>query len=87
MSLLTTRLVQVFEQNRDKTMLTENFSGRSLTGGELLTLTGRIAAALIAKGAGRGAIVPIVLPRCNDYVAAEIGALRAGCGYAPLLPE
>ncbi len=87
MSLLTKRLVQVFESHREKTMIAENYSGRSLTGGELLALTGRIAAALKAKGAGRGAIVPIVLPRCIDYVAAEIGALRAGCGYAPLLPE
>ena len=87
MSLLTTRLCQVFEQHSDKTLLTENFSGRSLTGKELLDLSGRIAAALNAKGAGRGSIVPIILPRCIDYVAAEIGALRAGCGYAPILPE
>ncbi len=87
MSLLTTRLSRVFEEHRGKILLTENFSGRSLTGGELIELSGRIAAALKAKGAGKGAFVPIILPRCIDYVAAEIGALRAGCGYAPLLPE
>ncbi len=87
MSLLTTRLGQVMEQFRDKTLIIENFSGRSVTAGELKELSGKIAAALQAKGAGKGAIVPIILPRCIDYVAAEIGALRAGCGYAPLLPE
>ncbi len=87
MSLLTANLGQVFERYRDKILITENFSGRSVTGGELCTLTGRIAAALKANGAERGSIVPIILPRCIDYIAAEIGALRAGCGYAPLLPE
>ena len=87
MSLLTTRLCQTFERHSDKILLTDNFSGRSLTGKELLDHSGRIAAALNAKGAGKGSIVPIILPRCLDYVAAEIGALRAGCGYAPILPE
>lgn len=87
MSLLTTRLCQALEQNLDKILVTENFSGRSVTGAELRNISGRIAAALKAKGAVRGSIVPIVLPRCIDYIAAEIGALRAGCGYAPLLPE
>ena len=87
MSLLTTCLCQVFERHSDKILLTDNFSGRSLTGKELLDHSGRIAAALNAKGAGRGSIVPIILPRCLDYVAAEIGSLRAGCGYAPILPE
>ncbi len=87
MSLLTTRLCQTFERHSDKILLTDNFSSRSLTGKELLDHSGRIAAALNAKGAGKGSIVPIILPRCLDYVAAEIGALRAGCGYAPILPE
>ena len=87
MSLLTTCLCQAFERHSDKILLTDNFSGRSLTGKELLDHSGRIAAALNAKGAGRGSIVPIILPRCLDYVAAEIGSLRAGCGYAPILPE
>ena len=87
MSILTSRLRQVFEQHRDKTLITENFSGRSVTGAQLLELSGKIAAALILKGAVRGSFVPIVLPRCIDYIAAEIGALRAGCGYAPILPE
>ena len=87
MSLLTSRLKQVFEQHRDKVLLTENFSGHSVTGAQLLELSGKIAAALIAKGAVKGSFVPIVLPRCIDYIAAEIGALRAGCGYTPVLPE
>ncbi len=87
MSLLTGRLCQVFEQHSSKILITENFSGRSLTGGELLEWSGKIAAALKAKGTKRGTFIPILLPRGIDYIAAEIGALRAGCGYAPILPE
>ena len=64
MSLLTTCLCQTFESHSDKILLTDNFSGRSLTGKELLDHSGRIAAALNAKGAGKGSIVPIILPRC-----------------------
>ena len=47
----------------------------------------KIAAALKGKGTKRGTFIPILLPRGIDYIAAEIGALRACCGYAPILPE
>ncbi|MBQ5559874.1 MAG: hypothetical protein IIT46_08860 [Lachnospiraceae bacterium] len=56
MSLLTDRLCQVFEQHSSKILITENFSGRSLTGGELLEWSGKIAAALKAKGTKRGTV-------------------------------
>ena len=49
MSLLTTCLCQAFERHSDKILLTDNFSGRSLTGKELLDYSGRIAAALHSK--------------------------------------
>ncbi len=87
MSLLTSTLKKVFEKHRGKVLLTENYSGRSVTGAQLLELSGKIAAALIHKGVEKGSFVPIILPRCIDYIAAEIGVLRAGCGYAPVLPE
>ena len=56
MSLLTDRICQVFEQHSSKILITENFSGRSLTGGELLEWSGKIAAALKAKGTKRGTV-------------------------------
>ncbi len=87
MSGLTKRFKTIFERYRDKVLLTESFTGRSLTGGELMTLSGRIAALLRSKGTERGSLVPVILPRGIDYIAAEIGVLRAGCGYVPLLQE
>lgn len=87
MSFLTDKFRRVFEVYRDKTIITESFSGRSVTAGELDVLSGRIASALKEKGVNKGAIIPIVLPRSIEYIAAEIGVLRAGCAYAPLLEE
>ena len=87
MSLLTSRLIRMLDAYSGKTLITESFSGRNITGSELSDLSGRIAASLKAHGAERGSIVPVLLPRGIDYIAAEIGALRAGCGYAPLLAE
>ena len=87
MSHLTERLQSVFRQYRDKVAVTESFSGRSITYGQLDELSGRIAAKLKAEGIGRNDIVPVLLPRSYEYIAAEIGAIKAGCAYAPLLAE
>ena len=87
MSKLTGKLKTVFEDYCDKTAVTESFSGRSITYRELDILSGKIAARLKADGIGKNDIVPILLPRSFEYIAAEIGAIKAGCAYAPLLDE
>ena len=81
MSHLTERLQSVFRQYRDKVAVTESFSGRSITYGQLDELSGRIAAKLKAEGIGRNDIVPVLLPRSYEYIAAEIGAIKAGCAH------
>lgn len=87
MSRLTEQLKQSFEKYRDKVAVIESFSGRSISYGELDILSGKIAQKLRAEGVGKGDIVPILLPRGFAYIAAEIGAIKAGCAYAPLLGE
>ncbi len=86
MSQLTEKLGSVFEKYRDKTAVVESFSGRSITYGKLDELSGRIAAKLKSEGIGKNDIVPVLLPRCFEYIAAEIGVLKAGGAYTPL-PE
>ncbi len=51
---------------------------------ELDILSARIASRLIRRSVGKGKICPIVLERGFHYIAALIGVLRAGAGYAPL---
>ena len=69
MSRLTEKLKQVFTDYRDKTAITESFSKRSITYGELDILSSRIAAKLKAEGIGRNDIVPIILPRKYESTA------------------
>lgn len=60
------------------------FGGRSLTYAELDRHTAALAEALVARGAGRDAIVAVTLPRSLDLIVALIAILRAGAAYMPL---
>ncbi|MBW4717938.1 non-ribosomal peptide synthetase [Saccharothrix obliqua] len=52
----------------------------------LAELSGHVAAALQARGAGRGSLVAVHLPRTPELVAAVLGVWRAGAAYVPLDP-
>ncbi|HEU4884058.1 MAG TPA: amino acid adenylation domain-containing protein, partial [Longimicrobium sp.] len=56
----------------------------ALTYAELDALSGGVAAALRARGAGRGSIVAVGVERSARMVAALLGVLRAGAAYLPL---
>ncbi|HEX6370148.1 MAG TPA: amino acid adenylation domain-containing protein [Longimicrobium sp.] len=59
----------------------------ALTYAELDALSAGVAAALRARGAGRGSLVAVAAERSARMVAALLGVLRAGAAYLPLDPE
>ena len=50
-------------------------------------MSGKIAAEVVKSGCEKGSIIPIKIPRCAEYIAAEIGVMRAGCVFTPLITE
>ncbi|HEU0299474.1 MAG TPA: amino acid adenylation domain-containing protein, partial [Longimicrobium sp.] len=59
----------------------------ALTYAQLDALSAGVAAALRARGAGRGTLVAVCAERSARMVAALLGVLRAGAAYLPLDPE
>ena len=57
-----------------------------ITYGVLQARAGRLARQLARLGAGREAVVALVLPRSADLVVAALAALRSGAAYAPFDP-
>jgi amino acid adenylation domain-containing protein len=61
--------------------------GEVLTRGELNGRANRLAHHLRARGAGRGALVGLLLDRTPDAVVALLAVLKSGAAYLPLDPE
>jgi len=61
--------------------------GGSRTYGELNARANRIARRLRAAGVGPDVLVPILLPRSADFLAAMLGVFKAGGAYVPVDPE
>jgi amino acid adenylation domain-containing protein len=59
----------------------------SMTSGDLLVRSSRLAHALQPLGARPGAVVGVCLERSVDLVAALLGVLRSGAAYLPLEPD
>jgi amino acid adenylation domain-containing protein len=53
----------------------------------LAAAAGRVAAALAARGVGRGARVGVCLPRTPELIAAPLGVLQAGAACVMLDPD
>ena len=60
--------------------------GRELSYGQLLDQAEAIAAGLAQAGVGPGDVVPVLLPRQPDTVAALFGVWLAGAAFIPLDP-
>ncbi|MBK9032079.1 MAG: amino acid adenylation domain-containing protein [Myxococcales bacterium] len=71
---------------RDPTKVAIRSAGGATTYGELAAQRDRIAAALVARGVGRGAVVALHLERGPAMVAALLGVAAAGATYLPLDP-
>ncbi|MCU0680764.1 MAG: amino acid adenylation domain-containing protein [Polyangiaceae bacterium] len=61
--------------------------GRTLTYGELLAHSGRIASRLARARLAPGARVAVIMEKGWEQVAAVLGVLRAGAVYVPVDPE
>ena len=61
----------------DKVMIVDNNGTRRTTYTEFWTLTEKIAAQIRATGS-EGKIIPIVLPDCMEYFAAEVAIWMTG---------
>lgn len=61
--------------------------GGRLEYAELNRHANRIAACLVARGAGRGSLVGLALPRGPALITALLGILKAGAAYVPLDPD
>ena len=59
-----------------------HYLGSSLTFGELLERSGRLAKALNEHGLGKGDVVSICLPNTPQYMISIVGALQAGCAIS-----
>jgi amino acid adenylation domain-containing protein len=55
--------------------------------GTLAARADAIAAALLARGIGRGDVVAVCCPRDSRLVASLLGVLRAGVAYLPIDPD
>ncbi|NEC24120.1 non-ribosomal peptide synthetase, partial [Streptomyces parvus] len=60
--------------------------GRSLPYRELDRRSNALAAELIARGAGSGDLVAVMLPRSTDLMVALLGVLKSGAAYVPVDP-
>ncbi|MCK7622569.1 non-ribosomal peptide synthase/polyketide synthase [Streptomyces sp. RS10V-4] len=61
--------------------------GLTLTFAELERRANRLAHRLIARGAGPGALVALVLPRSAAMLVAQLATAKAGAAYLPVDPE
>ncbi|MEU9885448.1 amino acid adenylation domain-containing protein [Sphaerisporangium sp. NPDC051011] len=64
-----------------------SFGDRSLSYRELDAAAERLAAWLIAKGAGPERFVAVMLPRSIDLIVAVLAVLKSGAGYVPIEPD
>ena len=62
------------------------FAGRSMTYRELDEAANRLAHVLVARGAGPGECVALLLPRSVRAVVAILAVLKTGAAYLPIDP-
>lgn len=72
------------QKSNARAAVVDRESGRTTSYGELDRLSSLAAGKLHAAGCGEGDFVVILMGRCMEYVAAYLGAMKAGCAVVPL---
>ena len=78
---------EIAEKYPSKTAITDQDGTRCTTYAQLDDISSRICGAVMEKGITKGDLVPICMSRCTEYIAAEIGVLKAGAAFIALSPE
>ncbi|WP_328491696.1 non-ribosomal peptide synthase/polyketide synthase [Streptomyces sp. NBC_00414] len=73
--------------DRSPTATALSAPGLSLTFAETEARANRLAHRLIARGAGPGSLVALVLPRSADMVLAQLAVTKAGAAFLPVDPD
>lgn len=74
----------IVKRNGNKTAIVADMGNRTVTYAELNLLSGKIASALVQRGVKKEDVVPVLLPRGIEYIAAEIGIIKAGGAFLGL---
>ena len=82
--LLLTRLHRFASETPDRSAVRSGDTQRTYA--ELAQQVDRVAATLKQAGIQRGDLVPVLLHRSTDLLAALLGVLQAGAAYVPLDP-
>ncbi len=78
---------EITEKYPSKTAITDNDGTRCTTYAQLDDISSRICGAIMERGITKGDLVPICMSRCTEYIAAEIGVLKAGAAFIALSTE
>lgn len=72
------------DDDAQRTAMTELTTGKTVTYGELKTMSDAIAGFLASKGLGPGNVITLQIPNSIHFVAALLGIFRAGCTVNPI---
>ena len=87
MKLLLDYLKDTFSEYGDKTAYVDQSGNRTITYREFDEMSSKIATGLLERGCKKGDIIPVLMSRCTEYIAAEIAILKVGCLFAPLITD
>lgn len=87
MNTFISYFMKTVNENKDKPVYVDRHSKRVTTYSELDNISSKIATEIINRGYKKGTIIPVKMERCMEYIASEIGILKAGCLFAPLVME
>lgn len=80
--------IRLFASNVDrygrKTAIVDMDGKREMSYESLDRLSSQVAAALVQRGIKKEDKIPVLLPRGREYIAAEIGVLKAGAAFVGL---
>lgn len=80
-------IASYMQNTPDKIAIVDRGGKRTITYGQLDELSGKIAAEILKSGCQKASAIPILLPRCAEYIASELAVMRAGCAFVPLITE